>query len=98
MDWSTLEDEIPKQKNRNTIHQLDGMINNLKKVIRTSKSSTYVLIFFFIHLTKYFIRSKPRLSVHERQKQRFAGTTATPVILANSDIPQSIEVNSIAST
>jgi hypothetical protein len=54
MDWSTLEDEIPKQKNRNTIHQLDGMINNLKKVIRTSKSSTYVLVFFFYLFNKIF--------------------------------------------
>jgi hypothetical protein len=39
MNWSTLEEEIPRQKRYNTIHQLDVMINNLKKVIRTSKSS-----------------------------------------------------------
>jgi hypothetical protein len=40
MNWSTLEEEIPRQKRYNTIHQLDVMINNLKKVIRTSKSSS----------------------------------------------------------
>jgi hypothetical protein len=39
MNWSTLENEIPRQKHYDTIHQLDKMINNLKKVIRTSKAS-----------------------------------------------------------
>ena len=39
MTWSTLEDELPRQKHFDTIHQLDVMINNLKKVIQTSKSS-----------------------------------------------------------
>jgi hypothetical protein len=42
MNWSTLEDEIPRQKHFDTIHQLDVMINNLKKVIQTSKESMYV--------------------------------------------------------
>ncbi|CAF0882397.1 unnamed protein product [Adineta steineri] len=36
--WSTLENEIPYNKNIGTIHELDVMINNLKKVIRNSKS------------------------------------------------------------
>jgi hypothetical protein len=39
MNWSTLEKEIPRRKHFDTIHQLDVMINNLKKVIRTSKTS-----------------------------------------------------------
>lgn len=39
MNWSKLEDEIPRQKHTDTIHQLDVMIDNLKKVMRTSKSS-----------------------------------------------------------
>ncbi len=39
MTWSTLENEIPRRKHFDTIHQIDVMINNLKKVIRTSKSS-----------------------------------------------------------
>ncbi len=39
MTWSSLEDEIPRQKHIDTIHQLDVMINNLKKVMRTTKSS-----------------------------------------------------------
>ena len=40
MNWSTLENEIALQKHFDTVHQLDVMINNLKKVIQTSKSST----------------------------------------------------------
>ena len=39
MTWSRLETEIPRQKHIDTIHQLDVMIDNLKKVMRTSKSS-----------------------------------------------------------
>ena len=39
MTWSSLEDEIPRQKHIDTIYQLDVMINNLKKVMRTTKSS-----------------------------------------------------------
>ena len=39
INWSLLEKELPKEKYTNTIRQLDVMINNLKKVIRTSKSS-----------------------------------------------------------
>jgi hypothetical protein len=79
MSWSTLENEIPRQKHYDTIHQLDKMIN-LKKVIRTSKSSI----------------SKPRLSLHERQKQRLA-TAITPVIPIDSNILQSNEINSTIS-
>lgn len=59
MTWSSLEQELPRQKHFDTIHQLDIMINNLKKVIKNSKDSI----------------SKPRLSVHERRKQRQATTT-----------------------
>ncbi|CAF1326889.1 unnamed protein product [Adineta steineri] len=81
MDWSTLEDEIPRQKHFDTIHQLDVMINNLKKVIRTSKSSL----------------SKPRLSVHERQKQRLTAKTTTPVISLDSNISQINEIRSAIS-
>ena len=40
MNWSTLEEEIPYNRNIGTIHELDVMINNLKKVIRNSKSTT----------------------------------------------------------
>ncbi|CAF1003574.1 unnamed protein product [Adineta steineri] len=36
--WSALENEIPYNKNIGMIHELDVMINNLKKVIRNSKS------------------------------------------------------------
>jgi hypothetical protein len=39
MTWSSLENEIPTQKHFDTIYQLDVMIDNLKKVIRTTKSS-----------------------------------------------------------
>jgi hypothetical protein len=59
MDWSTLEEEVPHNRNIGTIHELDVMIGNLKKVIRNSKA---------------FI-SKPRLSVRERQNQRLATIT-----------------------
>jgi hypothetical protein len=85
MNWSTLENEIPRRKHFDTIHQLDVMINNLKKVIRTSKSSI----------------SKPRLSVHERQKQRLAAviaTTTPPVLSADSNILQSNEISSTISS
>ncbi|CAF2729674.1 unnamed protein product [Rotaria sp. Silwood2] len=78
INWTTLENEIPRQKHFDTVHQLDVMINNLKKVIRTSKSSI----------------SKPRLSVHERQKRRLAAATTTPVIHINSYEIQSNEINS----
>ena len=40
MDWLSLEKEIPRNKNIGPVHELDVMINNLKKVIRNSKSST----------------------------------------------------------
>ncbi|UJR08969.1 hypothetical protein I4U23_013220 [Adineta vaga] len=63
MNWSTLEEEIPRQKHFDSIHQLDVMINNLKKVILTSKSSI----------------SKPRLSVHERRIQRLTTKTTPVV-------------------
>ncbi|CAF1121971.1 unnamed protein product [Rotaria sordida] len=83
INWTTLENEIPRQKHFDTVHQLDVMINNLKKVIRTSKSSI----------------SKPRLSVHERQKQRLvAAATTTPVILNNFNEIQSNEINSTISS
>ncbi|CAF1511070.1 unnamed protein product [Rotaria sp. Silwood1] len=82
INWTTLENEIPRKKHFDTIHQLDMMINNLKKVIRTSKSSI----------------SKPRLSVHERQKQRLAATTIIPVININSNQIQSNEINSTISS
>lgn len=39
MDWTTLEEEIPQNRNIGTIHELDVMIGNLKKVNRNSKSS-----------------------------------------------------------
>jgi hypothetical protein len=38
MDWSTLEEEVPRNRNIGTIHELDVMIGNLKKVIRNSKA------------------------------------------------------------
>jgi hypothetical protein len=82
MTWSSLEDEIPRQKHYDTIHQLDVMINNLKKVMRTSKSSI----------------SKPRLSVHERRKQRLAATAITPVITTDSNPFKSNEINSTISS
>ncbi|CAF2610652.1 unnamed protein product [Rotaria sp. Silwood2] len=64
INWSRLEEEIPHNRNIGTIHQLDVMIGNLKKVIRNSKSSI----------------SKPRLSVRERQKQRLASKTLSTSI------------------
>ncbi len=39
MNWSTLEEELPDNRNIGTIHGLDVMIGNLKKVLRNSKSS-----------------------------------------------------------
>ncbi len=39
MNWSTLEEEIHLNRNIGTIHELDVMIGNLKKVIRNSKTS-----------------------------------------------------------
>jgi hypothetical protein len=39
MNWSTLEEELPDNRNIGTIHELDVMIGNLKKVLRNSKSS-----------------------------------------------------------
>ena len=45
------------------------------------------------HSLLFYIRSKPRLSVHERQKQRLAATT-TPVIPIDSNILKSNETNS----
>jgi len=77
MNWLTLENEIPRQKHFDTIYQLDVMINNLKKVIRTSKTSI----------------AKPRLSVHERQKKRLSATTTTPVISTESKVLQTKEIN-----
>ncbi|CAF3473349.1 unnamed protein product [Rotaria sp. Silwood1] len=64
INWSRLEEEIPHNRNIGTIHQLDVMIDNLKKVIRNSKSSI----------------SKPRLSVRERQNQRLAAITSSSPI------------------
>jgi len=60
MTWSSLEHELPRPKHFDTINQLDLMIDNLKRVIHNSKDSI----------------SKPRLSVHERRKQRQAAATA----------------------
>ncbi|CAF0800104.1 unnamed protein product [Adineta ricciae] len=80
MTWSTLEDELPRQKHFDTIHQLDVMINNLKKVIQTSKSSL----------------SKPRLSVHERQKQRLTARNL-PVTPLVSNTTQANETRSVIS-
>jgi hypothetical protein len=39
MNWSTLEEEVPHNRNIGTIHELDVMIGNLKRAIRNSKSS-----------------------------------------------------------
>ena len=39
MNWSTLEEEVPGNRNIGTIHELDVMINNLKKAMRHSKPS-----------------------------------------------------------
>ena len=39
MTWSLLEEEIPDNRNIGTIHELDVMINNLKKVVRNSNTS-----------------------------------------------------------
>jgi hypothetical protein len=95
MNWSTLEKEIPRRKHFDTIHQIDVMINNLKKVIRTSKSSMYIILIYYLFKFKKneFFRSKPRLSVHERRKQRLAsGITTTPVISIDSNVLQSNEI------
>jgi hypothetical protein len=39
MTWSSLEEEMPDNRNIGTIHELDVMINNLKKVVRNSNTS-----------------------------------------------------------
>lgn len=39
MNWDSLEEEIPCNRNVGTIHELDVMIDNLKKVIHHSKTS-----------------------------------------------------------
>jgi hypothetical protein len=59
MNWTTLEEELPHNRNIGIIHELDVMIGNLKKVMRNSNTSI----------------SKPRLSVRERQNQRLASVT-----------------------
>ncbi|CAF1010501.1 unnamed protein product [Rotaria magnacalcarata] len=82
MNWTTLENELPRQKHFDTIHQLDVMINNLKRVMRTSKTSIL----------------KPRLSVHERQKQRLATSATIPVSFMNCNEIQSNEINSTISS
>jgi hypothetical protein len=38
MNWSTLEEEVPRNRNIGTIHELDVMIGNLKRAIRNAKS------------------------------------------------------------
>jgi hypothetical protein len=50
-------------------------------------------MFFF-----FFFRSKPRLSVHERRKQRLAAASITPVIAADSNVFKSNEINSTISS
>ena len=40
--WSNLEEELLYNRNIGTIHELDVMINNLKKVIHNSKASLLV--------------------------------------------------------
>ncbi|CAF1049403.1 unnamed protein product [Rotaria sordida] len=81
ISWSELEEEIPHNRNIGTIHQLDVMIDNLKKVIRNSKSSI----------------SKPRLSVRERQNQRLAAITlSSPIksdVLQTNEINPSIIIS-----
>ncbi|UJR37241.1 hypothetical protein I4U23_029950 [Adineta vaga] len=54
MNWTSLETKILPNRTTGTIHELDVMIDNLKKVNHHGKSSI----------------SKPRLSVRERQNQR----------------------------
>lgn len=39
MTWSTIEEEIPDNRNVGTVHELDVMIKNLKSVNQNSKSS-----------------------------------------------------------
>ena len=39
MTWSSLEEELPDNRNIGTIHELDVMINNLKKAMRNSNTS-----------------------------------------------------------
>jgi hypothetical protein len=92
MNWSTLEEEVPHNRNIGTIHELDVMIGNLKKVLRNSKSSMLVFCLIFIKKKQCFIRSKPRLSVRERQKQRLA--TVTSVTPTKSDHSQITEIHS----
>ncbi|CAF4315512.1 unnamed protein product [Rotaria socialis] len=75
--WSNLEEQLPCNRNVGTIHELDVMINNLKKVIHNSKQSL----------------SKPRLSVHERQKQRLgAATSISPTVSTKSETLQNHEI------
>jgi len=93
MNWSTLEEEVPHNRNIGTIHELDVMIGNLKKVLRNSKSSMLVFSFSnFYTKKKCFIRSKPRLPVRERQNQRLA--TITPITPTKSDVSQITEIHS----
>lgn len=39
MTWSNLEEELSYNRNIGTIHELDVMIDNLKRVMRTSNTS-----------------------------------------------------------
>jgi hypothetical protein len=39
MNWTTLEEELPHNRNIGIIHELDVMIGNLKKVMRNSNTS-----------------------------------------------------------
>jgi hypothetical protein len=39
MNWDTLEEEVPRNKNIGTIHELDVMIGNLKRAIKSPKFS-----------------------------------------------------------
>jgi hypothetical protein len=54
MNWSTLEEEVPHNRNIGTIHELDVMIGNLKKVLRNSKSSMLVFCLIFIKKTMFY--------------------------------------------
>ncbi|CAF0839404.1 unnamed protein product [Adineta ricciae] len=75
MNWDSLEEEIPCNRNVGTIRELDVMIDNLKRVIHNSKTSI----------------SRPRLSVRERQNQRLKTNvprpTETQSILTMSNSP-----------
>ncbi|CAF1170774.1 unnamed protein product [Rotaria magnacalcarata] len=75
--WLNLEEQLPCNRNVGTIHELDVMINNLKKVTHNSKESL----------------SKPRLSVHERQKQRLgASTSISSTVSTKSEASENHEI------